>query len=659
MVYIRDVRLNNENKSSYISANTFRYSAYNICSKYIKGIQNHCINIIPFIANNTSKHGIFCSKGEILKKDNVNLVFAPLLMSWNEAKEKGIRDDDDVNQLVNMQWVIPLLAIMTIVHDSRIISFYFDFQYWLASAIVFFSFVSGSTSYYSHNTIKIILSICFSTVVPLAISKSMQGIVTLGKILRIKDDDFVIRMSIGVAILISKATSFIVNLIIFVFDSCLKRIPLSIQHRSYTAELRTIFITLKRYTIRTLFKVYDMLSMRKHDSKVFPIDYDEHLIDNSITLSATKHNVMPSKSPPVITAVYATPQELPAVIIHRRPPPVITINTTKRGLSATLGRLTVNCIRGIDLKAGRSLFGADPYAILRVGSEEFTTKPSPGGGKNPEWNEKFVFDISDEYEMEVDVMDKEMVDSDRYMGTCKVSIAKWMIDGHFEGALELVNRFGKPAGRVLIVATFIGQDSTTSSLSRQHIVTAKTQILQKLQPDEEEAARLKEIAEAESGANEPTQLEAIEGNEAARLKAIEDVEAARLEALQDAEARLMALAARVKPKALTKGSRDTLVEDVSRLKTEAEAEAKTLAAEEADRLNALVEADRMKALAEAEEAARVEALTLAAAEEAAARVKELRKAKEEEEEARSKRKEKVREEARLKVLASRVKAKCP
>ena len=53
------------------------------------------------------------------------------------------------------------------------------------------------------------------------------------------------------------------------------------------------------------------------------------------------------------------------------------------------------------------MFGkADPYAKLRIGTQEFSSKPNPGGGKNPVWNEEFTFDISNEKEMEVEVLDK-------------------------------------------------------------------------------------------------------------------------------------------------------------------------------------------------------------------------------------------------------------
>lgn len=119
------------------------------------------------------------------------------------------------------------------------------------------------------------------------------------------------------------------------------------------------------------------------------------------------------------------------------------------------GRLTVKCLRGVELKAGQGMFGkADPYARLRIGTQEFSTKPNPGGGKNPIWNEEFQFDISNERDMEVEVMDKETVGNDKFMGRCKVSIMEWIANGRFDGDLDLSDKAGKPVGRCTISASF-------------------------------------------------------------------------------------------------------------------------------------------------------------------------------------------------------------
>eukprot|EP01036_Dinobryon_divergens_P023069 gene23070-31386_t len=119
------------------------------------------------------------------------------------------------------------------------------------------------------------------------------------------------------------------------------------------------------------------------------------------------------------------------------------------------GRLIVKCLRGVELKAGQGMFGkADPYAKLRIGTQEFSSKPNPGGGKNPVWNEEFTFDISNEKEMEVEVLDKETVGTDKFMGRCRVSIMEWIANGRFEGDLDLQDKLNKPVGKVSISCRF-------------------------------------------------------------------------------------------------------------------------------------------------------------------------------------------------------------
>ena len=101
------------------------------------------------------------------------------------------------------------------------------------------------------------------------------------------------------------------------------------------------------------------------------------------------------------------------------------------------------------------MFGkADPYAKMRIGTQEYATKPNPGGGKNPIWNEEFAFDISNEREMELEVLDKETVGNDKFMGKCTVSIMEWVANGKFEGDLDLLDKAGKPVGRVTLSVRF-------------------------------------------------------------------------------------------------------------------------------------------------------------------------------------------------------------
>jgi calmodulin/serine/threonine-protein phosphatase 2B regulatory subunit len=119
------------------------------------------------------------------------------------------------------------------------------------------------------------------------------------------------------------------------------------------------------------------------------------------------------------------------------------------------GKLVVKVLRGIELKAGQGMFGkADPYVKLRIGSQEFMTQPHMGGGKNPIWNEENMFDISNEKEMEIEVLDKEQVGADKFMGRSTVSIMEWIGAGKFDGDLDVQDKSGKGVGKVTVSVRF-------------------------------------------------------------------------------------------------------------------------------------------------------------------------------------------------------------
>lgn len=119
------------------------------------------------------------------------------------------------------------------------------------------------------------------------------------------------------------------------------------------------------------------------------------------------------------------------------------------------GKLVFKCLRGVEIKSGQGMFGkADPYAKIRIGTQEFSTKPNVGGGKNPIWNEEFIFEISNERECEIEINNKETVGNDKFMGKCKVSIVEWIANGKFEGDLDVTDKSGKPVGRITVAAKF-------------------------------------------------------------------------------------------------------------------------------------------------------------------------------------------------------------
>jgi serine/threonine-protein phosphatase 2B regulatory subunit len=97
---------------------------------------------------------------------------------------------------------------------------------------------------------------------------------------------------------------------------------------------------------------------------------------------------------------------------------------------------------------------ADPYVKLTIGAQNYQTKVHEKGGKTPEWNESFDFNISTEKQLVLEIYDKEKNGKDRFMAQTKVDIVPWLAKGGFEGDVELFDGESKPAGKLTMTATF-------------------------------------------------------------------------------------------------------------------------------------------------------------------------------------------------------------
>ncbi|KAL8019801.1 putative EF-hand domain, phosphatidylinositol-4, 5-bisphosphate phosphodiesterase gamma [Plasmopara halstedii] len=124
------------------------------------------------------------------------------------------------------------------------------------------------------------------------------------------------------------------------------------------------------------------------------------------------------------------------------------------GLAPRFGKLAVNILRAFDLKKFGVMDTADPYVKLTIGTQEVQTKVQRSGGKTPEFNENFEFNIATEKELVVEIWDEEKGGHDRFMAQAKVEIVPWLVKGGFEGVIKLLDRNGGPAGKLLIAAKF-------------------------------------------------------------------------------------------------------------------------------------------------------------------------------------------------------------
>ena len=115
----------------------------------------------------------------------------------------------------------------------------------------------------------------------------------------------------------------------------------------------------------------------------------------------------------------------------------------------------VKVVKGVDLKGGQTMFGkADPYAKVSVGQQTFSTKPIVGGGKNPVWDAEFAFEIKTEKELALEILSKEEVGNDKFLGRATVSISDWIATGQFDGDIDVVDQAGKSVGKCTLSVKF-------------------------------------------------------------------------------------------------------------------------------------------------------------------------------------------------------------
>jgi len=131
-------------------------------------------------------------------------------------------------------------------------------------------------------------------------------------------------------------------------------------------------------------------------------------------------------------------------------------NNNNNNNNNSIGTMVLSLRRGIDIRSGNTLFGkADVYAIIRICSIEKKSKVSVDGGKNPEWNEEFTFEVfNDKDDIEIDLFDKETVGADRFMAHVKTSMEQWIKYGGFEGELVVTDKSNKAEGKISISTTF-------------------------------------------------------------------------------------------------------------------------------------------------------------------------------------------------------------
>ncbi|RLN65112.1 hypothetical protein BBJ29_005896, partial [Phytophthora kernoviae] len=168
----------------------------------------------------------------------------------------------------------------------------------------------------------------------------------------------------------------------------------------------------------------------------------------------------PSGAPPGMP-LRGPPGAPPPGMMPRGPPP--RGSPAGGAFAARFGKLSVKVLRAFDLKKLGMMDTADPYVKLTIGTQNVQTKVIESGGKTPEFNETFDFNIATEKELVVEVWDQEKGGQDRFMAQAKVDIVPWLGKGSFEGDVELQDRAGGTAGKLAVTAKFTKPEAAAAA----------------------------------------------------------------------------------------------------------------------------------------------------------------------------------------------------
>ncbi|KAJ6302509.1 hypothetical protein OIU77_016576 [Salix suchowensis] len=114
--------------------------------------------------------------------------------------------------------------------------------------------------------------------------------------------------------------------------------------------------------------------------------------------------------------------------------------------------LEVTVVGGTRLKDTGWISRQDPYVCVEYGGNKFRTRTCTDGGKNPTFQEKFVFTLIEGLrEMTVAVWNSNTLTYDNFIGSGKIHLHKVLSQGFDDATWSLQTNTGRYAGEVRLI----------------------------------------------------------------------------------------------------------------------------------------------------------------------------------------------------------------
>ncbi|KAG8060104.1 hypothetical protein GUJ93_ZPchr0002g23463 [Zizania palustris] len=123
------------------------------------------------------------------------------------------------------------------------------------------------------------------------------------------------------------------------------------------------------------------------------------------------------------------------------------------------GTLEVLLVGAKGLENTDYLCNMDPYAILKCRSQEQRSSIASGKGSNPEWNENFVFTVSDlATELLIKLLDSDTGSGDDFVGEATIPLEAVYTEGSIPPTAYNVVKGEHYCGEIKVGLTFTPED---------------------------------------------------------------------------------------------------------------------------------------------------------------------------------------------------------
>ncbi|CAL5397893.1 unnamed protein product [Camellia sinensis] len=142
------------------------------------------------------------------------------------------------------------------------------------------------------------------------------------------------------------------------------------------------------------------------------------------------------------------------------------------------GTLEVLLLGAKDIENTDFFSNMDPYAIITCLTQEKRSSVASGKGTTPEWNETFLFTISDDVsELRIKIMDSDNLTQDDFVGEATIPLESLFHEGSIPPTSYNVTKDEQYCGEIRVGLTFTRQVEIGDSIWRRRALADGNNLL--------------------------------------------------------------------------------------------------------------------------------------------------------------------------------------